>query len=151
MARSRSLRGGIRRVQERLRLLDGKPIAHSHALHLDALDARDPGCQLGRQQPVVRGFDGQLAHRGDSHVDRNRSEPAGLQGNPPRADRRLREARARLLAEPREEFVKPEIVDPFRNRGRNAVQNERLELVPLVGLRNDNQVSHLGLLNGQYR
>ena len=41
-------------------------------------------------------------------------------------------AAAALLAAivPRDELVQPEVVDPFRNRGGDAAQDQRLELLP---------------------
>ena len=52
---------------------------------------------------------------------------------------------------PSEELVEPEIVHAARDRGGDAVQHQRLEFLPLVRLRNYNQIIHLGPHNGQYR
>src|SRR5258708_30745170 len=66
--------------------------------------------ELGREEPVVGGFDCQLAHRRDPHVDRNCAKPAGLQCNAPGGDGRLGEAGPGLTPIPLEELVEPEIV-----------------------------------------
>jgi|SRR5579872_7400029 len=64
---------------------------------------------------------------------------------------RLGEAGAGLQAVPGEEFVQPQIVDSFRDRGRDPIEHERLQFVEWVRLWNCNQISHLGPHNGQYR
>ena len=63
--------GGIRCVQERLRLLRGQPVPMAHALGSHAFHAGDAVGQLGLQQAVIGGLYGQLANRRDPHVDGN--------------------------------------------------------------------------------
>lgn len=46
------------------------------------------------------------------------------------------EARPWRLLEPRHEFVQGHVVDAFRNRGRDAVEYEGLQLLPLGDLLN---------------
>ena len=120
-------------------------------LDLHALDARDAGGQFRRQQPVVGGLDRQLADRRDPHVDGNGAEPAGLECHAPGAHGRLGEAGPRLLAVPREEFVQAEIVDPLRDRGGDAVQDQRLQPAPICRPVRQHQFVHFVLVNGQYR
>ncbi len=141
----------IRRVQQRLGLLHGKPVPQADALGRHALHPGDPVGQLGRQEPVVRGFDRQLAHRCDPHIDRNGAKPAGLQRNAPGAHRRLGKPGPRFAPVPLEELVEAEIVNAASDRGRDAIQHQALESLPVGSLRNNNQISHLGPLNGQYR
>ena len=52
---------------------------------------------------------------------------------------------------PREELVQPEIVNAAGDRRGDAVQHQALQSLPMGSLRNNNQISHLGPLNGQYR
>ena len=107
--------------------------------------ARDAVGQFRRQQAVVGCFHRQLAHCGDPHVDRHGAEPAGLQRNTPGAHRRLGETGPGFLdGQPGEKLVKPEVVHAARDRRRDAVQHQRLQLLPLVRLRNYNQIIHLG-------
>jgi hypothetical protein len=147
-----ALRGGsVRRVQQRLRLPGREPVSKADALGGHALHARDAAGQFGRQQAVVGGFYGQLAHRRDPDVDGNGAQPAGLQRDAPGRYSGLREARPRFLAVPGEKFVQAEVVHPARNRGGDAIQHQGLEPLPLGGLRSNNQISHLGPLNGPYR
>ena len=57
----------------------------------------------------------------------------------------------RLQFVPGEELVEPEVVDAFGDRGGDAVQHQALQSLPLSSLWNNNQIIHLGPLNGQYR
>src|ERR1035441_7028587 len=79
-------------------------------------------------------------------VDGDGPEPAGLKRHSPGAHGGLRKASPRLLAVPGKELVQAQVVNPFGDRGGNAVQHECLEFLPLVRLRNYNQISHLGPL-----
>src|SRR5450756_2007569 len=79
------------------------------------------------------------------------AEHAGFQDNAPGAHRRLRESGPGFPAVPLEEFVEPQVVHATRDRGGNAVEHQTLQSVPLGSLRNNNQISHLGPLNGHYR
>jgi hypothetical protein len=81
-----------------------------------------PAASSGARSPLSAAS---TANRCDPHIDRNRAEPAGLERDAPGAHRRFIESRSRLLAEPGKEFVEPEIVDAARDRGGNAVQDQR--------------------------
>jgi hypothetical protein len=89
-------RGGVRRVQERLRLPHRQPVPQADPLGCDTLHPRNPIGEFGRQQPVVRSLDRQLADRRDPHVDGNGAKPAGLQCNAPGGDGRFGKAGPRL-------------------------------------------------------
>src|ERR1035441_8737891 len=69
----------------------------------------------------------------------------------PGAHGRLGESGPGLPAIPLEELIEPEIVDAAGNRGGDAVKHQPLQSLPMGSLRNNNQTSHLGPLNGQYR
>jgi hypothetical protein len=111
---------GIRRIQQRLRLLDGKPVAKTDALGRDPFNAGDSVDQFGRQQPVVGGLHRQFAHGSNRHVDRNRAQPAGFQRNAPSAHGRLGEAWPGLLGKPGKKLIQPQIVDSLRDRRADA-------------------------------
>jgi hypothetical protein len=81
-----------------------------------ALDARDAGGEVGRQQPVVGSLDRQFLDGGDPDVDGNRPEAAGLQFRAPGVHGGLGEAGARFPALPGEKLVEPEIVRALRDR-----------------------------------
>src|ERR1035437_1501727 len=116
---------------------------------------RDPGGQFRSQQPVVGRLHRKLAHRRDPHVYGKSAEFARLQRNPqrnpPRTHSRLREAGPGFPAIPLEELVQAEVVNATRDRGRDAVEHQPLQPLPLGGLRNYTQISHLGPHNGHYR
>jgi hypothetical protein len=108
-----------------------KPVPNPHAFGSNALDARDSGRQLRRQQPVVGGLDRQFAHGRDPYVDRNRTKSTALQSDTLGADGPFGEACARLSAVPLKELIQPEIVDSPGDRGGDAVEDERLQPVPI--------------------
>jgi hypothetical protein len=144
-------RGGVRGVQQRLGLLDREPVAQADPLGCDPLNPRDPGGQFRRQQSVVGRLHRKLAHSRNPHVDGNGTKPAGFQDNAPGAHRRLRESGPGFPAVPFEELVEAKIVHAAGNRRRDAIQHQSLQPLPMGSLRNNNQISHLGPLNGQYR
>ncbi len=84
---------------------------------------------LRRQQPVVCRLDRHLPESGNPDVDRNRPRAAGLKGRAPGAHGGLGKARARFLAEQRDELVQPQVVDPLRNAGGGAIQDQGLQPV----------------------
>src|ERR1017187_2208652 len=112
---------------------------------------RDPAGQFRRQKSVVCGLDRQLANRRDPHVDGNGAEPAGLQRNAPGGDGRLGESGPGFAPVPLEELVEPQIVDAAGDRRGDAIQHQSLQPLPMGSLRSNNQISHLGSLNGHYR
>src|ERR1035437_7263475 len=112
---------------------------------------RDPAGQFRRQQPVVGCLHRKLAHRRNPHVDGDGAEPAGLQDDAPGAHSRLRESGPGFPPIPLEELVEPEIVNAAGDRRGNAIQHQPLQPLPMGSMRNNNQISHLGPLNGQYR
>jgi len=57
--------------------------------------------------------------------------PSGLERNAPGGDGGLGEARAWFLAEPLEELVQAEVVDPARDRGGNGIKNQGFQSVPI--------------------
>ena len=61
------------------------------------------------------------------------------------------EAGPRFASVPLEELVESQVVHATSDRGGNAVQHQSLQSLPMGGLRNNNQISHIGPLNGQYR
>ena len=67
------------------------------------------------------------------------------------ADGRLGEAGPGFAPVPLEELVEPEIVNAAGDRRGDAIQHQALQSLPMGSLRNNNQISHLGPLNGQYR
>jgi hypothetical protein len=60
----------IRRVQERLRLLEQQPVSCAYPDGLRAFHATDPGGNLRRQQPVIRCLHRKLAN--GRHADDDR-------------------------------------------------------------------------------
>jgi hypothetical protein len=144
-------RGCVWCIQQLLRLLDGEPIPQTDAFGRDPLYPSDPGGQFRRQQSVVGGLHRELAHRGNTHVDGDGAELAGLQRNTPLAHSCLRESGTGFPAIPFEEFVEPEVVHAAGNRRRDAIQHQSLQSLPMGSMRNNNQISHLDSHNGHYR
>jgi hypothetical protein len=89
-------RGCVWCIQQRLRLPHRQPVPQADPLGCDTLHPRNPIGEFGRQQPVVRSLDRQLADRRDPHVDGNGAKPAGLQCNAPGGDGRFGKAGPRL-------------------------------------------------------
>jgi hypothetical protein len=81
----------------------------------------------------------------DPDIVRNPAQAAGFERNAPSGDSCPRETGARRLAIPCEEFVQTQVVDPFRNRGRDAIDHKRLQSLPQGVLRNHHQILTKGL------
>jgi tetratricopeptide (TPR) repeat protein len=115
-------------VQERLCLAERQPVANTDAVRPDALDPGDARRQFRGEKPVVGRFDRQFANRRDPDVDRDRAEPTRLERHPPSGHGRLCESRrSRCFGKPRDELIQPEIVNPARDRRRDAVEHQRLQ------------------------
>src|SRR5439155_25393422 len=74
---------------------------------------------------------------------RERSPPSSGASSPlSTASAASGEARSRRLLEPVVKFLQRHVVHPFRNRRRDAVEHERLQLLPLRDLFHRNQIVH---------
>ena len=129
-----------------------RPVAEQvEGLLVKGLPPRDAGGELRRQKPVVGRLDRQLPHRRDSDVDGDGPEPAGLQRDAPGAHGCLGEARPGLLREPGEKLVQPQVVNPFGDRGGNAIQDQGLQSAPVRRSVRNRYLIHFSPLNGPYR
>jgi hypothetical protein len=121
---------------------------NTNTLRLRAFHKADAGRQLRRQQAVVGRFCCQLADRRHSNNDGGRTQTAVFQRYPPGAHCRFGEARPRRLLEPIHKFVQRNIVNVFRERRRDAVEHERLQLLPLRYLFEADQFVYFRVLLG---
>ena len=109
-----------------------------------------PAASSGASSPLSAASTASLRTAVIRTLMRDRPQPAGLQRHAPGAHGGLGEAGPRLQVVPGEELVQAQVVDPLVI-GEETLSSTRPSAAASGALANNNQIIHLGPLNGQYR